>query len=83
MIKEIIEKIEEGLTSPLSDKSNSSTFNAKKKKGDSNTVSVGDKDSETEMFAYENTIYQRISKKYYSQTFVDNSSADSYLRKIA
>ena len=86
MLKQILESIEknEEFTSPLSDRSSPNTFKAKKTKVDKSlAVMVGDKDSEVEMFTSDNTIYQRMGKKYYSQTFATDTEADSYLRKIA
>ena len=84
MIREAIKLVEGNFTSPLSDKSNANTFGSKKKKMDKDKdSSVGDKDTETEMFTQDKTIYQRMGKKYYSQTFATEEEAWSYLSKIA
>ena len=83
MIKEVLKEVNEAKwTGPLSDKSNSSTFNSKKKKMDKDVDShISSEDSE--LFTNGNTVYQRAGKKYYSQTFATPEQAWSYLNKIA
>ncbi len=84
MIREAMQNIEEKWTNPLSDVSNANTFLAKQRKIDKDSASfIGDKESGTEMFVLDRTLYQRMDKKYYSQTFTDNDAATSYLRNIS